>query len=93
MTKYEITFIIRPDMEEKEITKTAEELKKVLESEKAKVVSEKAIGQKELAYEIKKFNTGFYVTKMNFDDMNPILFSYTHAHIIYLLLNTFGMSL
>ncbi len=60
MTKYEITFIIRPDMEEKEITKTAEELKKVLESEKAKVVSEKAIGQKELAYEIKKFNTGFY---------------------------------
>lgn len=60
MTKYEITFIIRPDMEEKEITKTAEELKKVLESEKAKVVSEKAIGQKELAYEIKKFQTGYY---------------------------------
>ena len=53
MTKYEITFIIRPDMEEKEITKTAEDLKKVLESEKAKVITEKAIGQKELAYEIK----------------------------------------
>ncbi len=60
MTNYEITFIVRPDMEEAEINKTAEELKKVLTSKKAKVLSEKAMGQKELAYEIKKFNTGFY---------------------------------
>jgi small subunit ribosomal protein S6 len=60
MTNYEITFIVRPDMEEAEINKTAEELKKVLTYKKAKVLSEKAMGQKELAYEIKKFNTGFY---------------------------------
>ena len=60
MTNYEITFIVRPDMEEAEINKTADELKKVLKAKKAKLVSEKALGQKELAYEIKKFNTGYY---------------------------------
>jgi small subunit ribosomal protein S6 len=60
MTNYEITFIVRPDMEEAEINKTAEELKKVLTDKKAKIVSEKAIGQRELAYEIKKFKSGYY---------------------------------
>ena len=60
MTKYEIMFVVRPDMEEAEIRKTAEEMKKVLTDAKAKVLDEKAMGQKELAYEIKKFNTGYY---------------------------------
>ena len=60
MNKYEITFIVKPDLEEAAITKTADDLKKMLKTAKAKLVSEKADGQKELAYEIKKFNTGFY---------------------------------
>ena len=60
MNKYEVMFIVRPDMEEAEIKKTAESMKKVLTDGKAKVVEEKAMGQKELAYEIKKVNTGFY---------------------------------
>ena len=60
MTKYEIMFVVRPDMEEAEIKKTADEMKKVLTDAKAKVLDEKAMGQKELAYEIKKFNTGYY---------------------------------
>ena len=60
MNKYEIMFIVRPDMEEAEIKSVAEEMKKVLTDGKAKVVEEKAMGQKELAYEIKKVNTGFY---------------------------------
>lgn len=60
MNKYEIMFIVRPDMEEAEIKNTAEAMKKVLTTGKAKVVEEKAMGQKELAYEIKKVNTGFY---------------------------------
>ena len=50
----------RPDMEEAEITKTAENLKKVLEEQKAKMLEEKAMGPRELAYEIKKFKTGYY---------------------------------
>ena len=60
MNKYEVMFIVRPDMEEAEIKKTAESMKKVLTDGKAKVVEEKAMGQKELAYEIKKVTTGFY---------------------------------
>lgn len=60
MNKYEIMFIVRPDMEEAEIKKTAESMKKVLTDAKAKIVEEKAMGQRELAYEINKFNTGYY---------------------------------
>ncbi len=60
MNKYEIMFIVRPDMEEAEIKKTADAMKKVLTSAKAKVLEEKPMGQKELAYEIRKFKTGYY---------------------------------
>lgn len=60
MNKYEIMFIVRPDMEEAEIKKTADTMKKVLTDGKAKVLEEKAIGQRELAYEIQKFSTGYY---------------------------------
>ena len=60
MNKYEIMFIVRPDMEEADIRKTAESMKKVLTDGKAKIIEEKAMGQRELAYEIKKFNTGYY---------------------------------
>ncbi len=60
MNKYEIMFIVKPDMEEGEIKKTAEAMKKVLTDKKAKVALEKAMGQKELAYEMNKFKTGYY---------------------------------
>ena len=60
MNKYEIMFIVRPDMEEAEIKKTAEEAKKVLTDGNATIVEEKAMGQRELAYEINKFSTGYY---------------------------------
>ena len=60
MNKYEMMFIVRPDMEEAEIKKTAEAMKKVLTDAKAKVLEEKAMGQRELAYEINKFTTGYY---------------------------------
>ena len=60
MNKYEIMFVVRPDMEEAEIKKTAEEMKKVLTDSKAKILEEKPMGQRELAYEVKKFTTGYY---------------------------------
>lgn len=60
MSKYEIMFIVRPDMEEAEIRKTAEDVKKVLTDKKANILEEKALGQRELAYEINKFKTGYY---------------------------------
>ena len=60
MNKYEIMFIVKPDMEEADIKKTADEMKKVLTGAKAKVLEEKAMGQRELAYEINKYTTGYY---------------------------------
>ena len=60
MSKYEIMFIVRPDMEEAEIRKTAEDMKKVLTDKKANILEDKALGQRELAYEINKFKTGYY---------------------------------
>ena len=60
MNKYEIMFIVKPDMEEKAIKAEADNLKKVLTDKKAKIIEEKAMGQRELAYEIRKYNTGYY---------------------------------
>ena len=60
MNKYEIMFIVKSDMEEAEITKTAEAMKKVLTDKGAKITEEKAMGQRELAYEINKMKTGCY---------------------------------
>ena len=60
MNKYEIMFIVRPDMEESEIKRVADDMKKVLTDAKAKIVEDKPMGQRELAYEINKYNTGYY---------------------------------
>ena len=60
MTNYEIMFIVKPDLEEATIKKEAESLKKVLTDAKCKINEEKAMGQKELAYEIKKYKNGYY---------------------------------
>ena len=60
MTKYEIMFIVNPNLEEKEIKGVAENMKKILEEQKASIKEEKEMGQKELAYTINKHNTGYY---------------------------------
>ncbi|MDD2625314.1 MAG: 30S ribosomal protein S6 [Bacilli bacterium] len=58
--KYEIMFIVRPDMEaeaQKELLKTFDSL---LKDNGAKVETFRELGQKELAYEIKNHKSGFY---------------------------------
>lgn len=60
MRKYEIMFIVKPDLEEANIKEVANSMKKVLEDNKAKVTDVKEMGQKELAYEINKYQTGYY---------------------------------
>ena len=59
MRKYEIMFIVRPDLEEANIKEVANNMKEVLKSEGATIVEEKAMGQRELAYEIKKYKEIF----------------------------------
>ncbi|MBQ9011645.1 MAG: 30S ribosomal protein S6 [Bacilli bacterium] len=60
MRKYEIMFIVRPTLGEDEIKKVIKDFGKILTSNGAKIVNEKDMGQRELAYEIKKFKTGYY---------------------------------
>ena len=60
MRKYEIMFIVRPDLEEANIKSVAESMKELLVGQKATIIEEKSMGQRELAYEINKFKTGYY---------------------------------
>lgn len=60
MRKYEIIFIVKPDMEEANINSVAESMKELLISKGANIVEEKPWGQRELAYEINKYKTGYY---------------------------------
>jgi small subunit ribosomal protein S6 len=59
MNKYEIMFIVRPDLDEETRNNTVKALEKVF-SNNATVTLSKELGQKEFAYEIKKFKSGFY---------------------------------
>ena len=60
MRKYEIMFIVRPDLEENSVKETVKKLEKVLTDNKAVITLSKELGQKEFAYEIKGFKSGFY---------------------------------
>ncbi len=60
MRKYELMFIVRTDIEENEVKNVVSSLKKTLTDNHAKILEEKELGQKELAYEIKKHKTGYY---------------------------------
>ena len=60
MRKYEIMFIVRPDLEENTVKETVKKLEKVLADNKAVITLSKELGQKEFAYEIKGFKSGFY---------------------------------
>lgn len=60
MKKYEIMFIVRPDVDENTRNESVKTLEKSLTSNKATITLSKELGQKELAYEIKKCKSGFY---------------------------------
>ena len=60
MNKYEMMFIVKATMEESSVKAAAENVKKLAESLKAKVESFKEMGQKKLAYPIKKEISGYY---------------------------------
>ncbi len=60
MRKYEIMFIVRPTLGEDEIKKVIKDFGKILTSNGAKIIEEKDMGQRELAYEIKDFKSGYY---------------------------------
>ena len=60
MNKYEMMFIVKATMESDQVKKTAENMKKVVTDCGGKVVEFKELGEKKLAYPIKKEISGYY---------------------------------
>lgn len=58
--KYEIMFIVKPALEENELKSVIGDFEQILTKNKAKIISSKEMGQKALAYEIKKYKSGYY---------------------------------
>lgn len=60
MINYEIMFIVKPTLGEDDVKKVVENFGKILTDNGATITESKEIGQRELAYEIKKFKSGYY---------------------------------
>lgn len=60
MKKYELMFIVKPTIEENEVKKVFESMKTLLKNMKSNIIEEKEMGQRQLAYEIKKHSVGYY---------------------------------
>ncbi|ALX49547.1 30S ribosomal protein S6 [Lentibacillus amyloliquefaciens] len=72
MRKYEIMYIIRPDMEEEAQTNLIERFSSVLTNNGAEVEKVDEKGKRRLAYEINDYRDGYYVI-INFSgDENAI---------------------
>ena len=60
MKKYEIMFIVRPTVTEEELKKVVKSFSDILTGNEATITETTEMGQRELAYEIKKFKSGYY---------------------------------
>ena len=60
MRKYEIMFIVKSDTTDEERKEIVSNLENAFTKIKATITLSKELGQKELAYEIKKCKSGFY---------------------------------
>ena len=60
MTNYEIMFIVKTTMESDKIKNTIDTMKKIITDGKGKIVDTKEMGERKLAYPIKKELTGYY---------------------------------
>ena len=60
MTKYEIMFIVKTDIDEEARKNTVKALEKTLSDSKTTITLSKELGQKEFAYEINKMKSGYY---------------------------------
>lgn len=60
MLNYEIMFIVKTTMESEKIKGTIENMKKIITDGKGKIVETKEMGERKLAYPIKKELNGYY---------------------------------
>lgn len=61
MQKYEIMYILRPDLEEENQKAVVERTHKVLTDNGAEIIKVEEMGKRRLAYEINDFHDGVYV--------------------------------
>lgn len=61
MTDYEVTYILRPGLEETEVETRANAVGEILKSQGGEIVSIEKLGRKRLAYEIDDVREGNYV--------------------------------
>lgn len=60
MNKYEIMFIVKATIEGDKIKAASETMKKIISDNKSKVIEYKELGERKLAYPIKKEINGYY---------------------------------
>ena len=93
MKKYEMLFILKPNLEEEERNQIIEKFKAIVVDGKGEVENVDEWGNRKLAYEIQKLNEGYYVL-MNFKadinvpqelDRNARIFDSVMRHLIVCL--------
>jgi len=82
MNKYEIMFIVKPDLEEANIKAVVDSMKEVIESNKANVLEVKEMGQRELAYEINKYKSGYYFLFVVESECNDAMVEFDRVALI-----------
>ena len=69
MRNYEVLCIIKPNLDMEEADKVIDSLSTTIQEFKGKVTNVDKMGRKKLAYEIKNFKDGFYLTlKIDFPE-------------------------
>lgn len=61
MRKYELMYIIRPDVEQEAVQAAVEKFQGVISNGGGEITKHDVMGKRRLAYEIKKFRDGVYV--------------------------------
>jgi len=61
MTLYEVTYILRPGLEESEVEQRANAIAEIVKGQGGEVGSVERLGKKRLAYEVKDMREGHYV--------------------------------
>jgi len=61
MRKYEVMYILRPDLEQEQVQSAVEKFQGVITNNGGEITKHELMGKRRLAYEIKKFRDGIYV--------------------------------
>jgi small subunit ribosomal protein S6 len=70
MTEYEVTYILRPSLEESDVEQRANAIGDIVKSQGGEVIGIERLGKKRLAYEINDVREGNYVV-MQFRSGGP----------------------